>query len=200
MLTGGYDLWDPLASAVVRDPSIIQTREARLRVVEGTGLDGGRLVEDPGGASVTYATAADRARFEALLLGALRTGAARGDAFSPVATVEVTAGDGVCDVTAPDPMPRGLVGLRLTARAAGPASALLFGLQALTWAEIQAFAAKPDFEHPPAVQQIAAAYLDAAGTATAYGDVIAGPLGLACAVGSFDAPTIQLRGPFQVAP
>ena len=87
MVQGGFYLWDPLAAAAVRDPSIVTTRAATLRVEEGAGPDGGRLVEDPTGATVTIATAADRERFEALLLERLRLGPPREDPFTPIGTV-----------------------------------------------------------------------------------------------------------------
>lgn len=200
MLDGGYHLWDPLASAVVRDPSLVETRKAAVRVVEGAGLDGGRLVEDPAGAAVTVAISADRDRFEALLLAALRIGSSRADAFSPVATVKVAVADGTCDVTAPTPMPRGLVALELTAPGPGPSQALLFALNGLTWPELEAFAADPDSEHPPAVEPVTGAFLETSGSTTAYGNVIEGPLGVACVSGDFAAPSIMLRGTFEVAP
>lgn len=200
MLDGGYHLWDPLSAAVIRDPSLVRTREARVRVVEGAGIDGGRLLEDPAGARVTIATSADRARFEALLLASLRTGAPRANKFSPVATIEITVGDGVCEVTAPDPIPTGLVEVRLTSTGAGLGQALLFGMNDVTWAELEAFAANPDFENPPAVQSVAAVFLEAPGSGTAYGNVTEGPLGVACLLGEFSAPSIMLRGPFEVAP
>ena len=200
MLDGGYHLWDPLSAAVIRDPSLVQAREARVRVVEGVGIDGGQLVEDPAGARVTIATSADRARFEALLLAGLRTGAPRANAFSPAATIEITVGDGVCEVAAPDPIPSGLVEVQLTSTGAGLGQALLFGLNDVTWAELEAFAADPDFENPPAVQSVAAVFLEAPGSGTAYGNVTEGPLGVACLRGDFAAPSIMLRGPFEVAP
>jgi pyrimidine-specific ribonucleoside hydrolase len=200
MLDGGYDLWDPLASAVVRDPSIVSMRTTKVRVIEGDGLDGGRLVEDPAGASVTYATSADRGRFEALLLGALRLGAPRADPFNPVGTISVAAGPGTCDVVAPNPVPRGLVQLQLTAAGTEPTQARIFGTNGIAWADVEAFAANPDFDHAPDVQQFAAAFVDAPGSTSAYGNVTAGPIGIACAIGDFDSAAIELRGPFQVAP
>lgn len=77
MTASGFYLWDPLAAAVVRDPSVVTTRPATLKVVEGAGRDGGRLVEAADGAPVTIATAADREAFERLLLASLRLGGPR---------------------------------------------------------------------------------------------------------------------------
>jgi pyrimidine-specific ribonucleoside hydrolase len=94
MRSAGYYLWDPLAAAALRDPSLVETREATLRVVEGAGLDGGQLIEDPAGAHVTVATAADRAAFEALLLARLRIGPPRENAFVQAAALNASDGTG----------------------------------------------------------------------------------------------------------
>jgi inosine-uridine nucleoside N-ribohydrolase len=193
-----YFLWDPLASAVLRDPGVVTTRLAHLRVVEGSELDGGRLIEDPAGASVTIAIGADQARFEALLLAALRQGGPRANAFAPVATIGVVVGQDRCDVTIEPPgPPAGLYRLDVRSEATGPASAIVFGLGEASWSEVQAFAKAPDFEHPPPVVPAAQANLAASGTATAWGNVPAGVFGVGCAVGDVANPSITLRGPFQ---
>jgi pyrimidine-specific ribonucleoside hydrolase len=194
----GFYLWDPLASAAVRDPGLVTTRQAHLRVIDGSGLDGGRLVEDPAGASVTIATGADRARFEALLLAALRQGGPRAGAFTPVGTIAVIVGQDRCDVTIePSAPPPGLYRLDVRSEVAGPASAAVFGLGDVTWAEIQAFAEAPDFEHAPPVILGPQADLATTGSSTAWGRVPAGQFAVACAVGDFATPTITVRGPFQ---
>jgi pyrimidine-specific ribonucleoside hydrolase len=199
MVGGGYYIWDPLAAAVVREPTLVTTRPASLRVVEGAGLDGGRLVEIASGALVTIATSADRARFEELLLASLRIGEPRPNPFQPTGTVRVTAGLDVCEVSLePVSMPAGL--LQLDLQANGPASTVAFSLAGVPWSELEAFARAPDFEHPPAVTQVAGAFLESPGSASAWGTVDAGPIGIACAVGDFERPTLLLQGPFEVVP
>jgi inosine-uridine nucleoside N-ribohydrolase len=194
----GLFLWDPLASAVVRDAGVVTTRAAHLRVVEGGGLDGGRLVEDPAGTPVTIATSADQARFEALLLAALRLGDPRANPFTPVAAIQVAAGQDRCDVTIdPKKPPAGVYRLDFRDDVAGPASAIVFGLGEVSWAEVQAFVKAPDFEHAPPVIQVAEADLAAPGTTTAWGTVPEGQFGVVCLVGDFEAPAITLRGPFE---
>lgn len=197
---GGLYLWDPLAAAVVRQPGLVTTREARLRVVEGAGLDGGRLIEDSAGAAVTIATSADRAAFEALLLGWLRIGGPRPQAFAPVGTVTVAVGPGRCEVEfEPADLPAGLVQLDLTSTD-GAAGAILFGTAGIPWADLEAFARDPDPGTPPPVAEIAGAFLEASGSTTSWGATEPGEIGVACAVGDFDAPEILLRGPFVVGP
>jgi inosine-uridine nucleoside N-ribohydrolase len=198
MTAGGFYLWDPLAAAVVRDPSIVQGRPATLRVVEGSGLDGGRLVEDPAGAPVTVAIGADTDRFEALLLAALRIGGSRGSSFSPVATVAINVSPGQCDVTWLGPPRPGLVEVRLTLAGAMPGGAIVFFTKGVDWAELEAYAADPDPQKPPDVDTLAFPQLGAAGSTTSYATVGNGPLGIACVTGDPTAPKVQLRGPFPV--
>ncbi|MBI2781083.1 MAG: hypothetical protein HYX55_04715 [Chloroflexi bacterium] len=72
--------------------AFVTLAQVRLTVVEGAGLDGGRLHEDPAGAAVTVALAADRTRFEKFLLERLRLGAPRTRPFTEVGSVTVTGG------------------------------------------------------------------------------------------------------------
>lgn len=199
-MTGGdYYLWDPLAAVAIREPAILGTRTATLRVIEGAGLDGGRLVEDPAGARVTIATSADRGAFEERLLASLRLGAPRGAPFEPVATVSVSVAPDECEVRIePTPPPSGLFRLDLRSTAPGPASALVFGLAGIPWADLEAFAAAPDFDNPPPVAEVAGAFLEGPGSTTAWGTSEDGPVGVGCLLGSFERPTLRLRGPFEV--
>jgi inosine-uridine nucleoside N-ribohydrolase len=199
MLSGGFYLWDPLAAAVVRDPSVVTTRSAALSVVEGEGLDGGRLVETPDGAQVTVATGADRAAFENLLLPALRLGAPRAAPFTPASTVRVIADAERCDVSVDvDPVPSGLTRLELEWQGEGAASAFLFSSDGIEWPEIEAFVAAPDFSDPPSVGEVAAISLESPGSGAGFGEVTTGPLGLVCVIGSFEDPILRLAGPFEV--
>ena len=200
-MTGGdYFLWDPLAAVALRDPSVVTTRPATLRVVEGDGPDGGRLVEDPAGARVTIATGADRAAFERLLLASLRLGGPRDQPFEPVGVITIGIGPGTCEVTLePAAPPRGLVRLDLRSSIDGPTTGLVFGLAGIAWEDIEAFAAAPDFENPPAVDEIASAFLEGPGETSGFGTASEGPIGVACGVGSFEQPAVELRGPFDLA-
>lgn len=200
MTSGGYYLWDPLAAVAVRDPSVVTTRTVTLRVVEGDGQDGGRLVEDPAGASVTIATGADRAAFERRLLASLRLGGPRGQSFVPVGVISVSLGPGSCEVTfEPATPPAGLLQFDLQSTIEGPSSGLVFGVAGIAWEEIEAFAAAPDFDNPPAVDEVASAFLEGPGEASGWGTASEGPIGVACATGAFDRPDIVLRGPFDLA-
>jgi inosine-uridine nucleoside N-ribohydrolase len=200
MLEGDFFLWDPLAAAVVRDPSLVRTRTATVRVVEGAGLDGGRLVEDPAGAPVTVAISADRAAFEAQLLASLRSGPARANSFVARSTIRIQADGDTCRPTLdPSPIPPGLLRLELDWAGRGPMSAFLFATAGVDWSDLEAFVANPDFENPPAVAEVTGVGLDTAGSGVGYGEVEQGPLGLACAFGSFEEPTFRLYGPFEVA-
>jgi len=200
MFEGGIYLWDQLAAAVVRDPSLVTTRSATLRVVEGAGLDGGRLVEVSDGAQITIATGADRPRFEALLLASLRLGSPRAEPFTPASTIRVLADAERCDVSLEvDPVPIGLARLELDWQGEGAAGAYLLSIGELPWSELEAFAAAPDFSDPPPIEQLAGVGLEAQGSGAGFGDVASGPLAIACVLGDFESPVIRLRGPFGVA-
>ena len=181
-------------------PGVVTTREARLSVIEGADLDGGQLIEDAAGTSVTIATSADRPSFEALLLTSLRQGGARANAFTPVATIHVVAALDRCDVTVdPSAPPPGVYRLDFRSEVDGPASAVVFGLGNVSWAELEGFVKAPDFEHTPPVIQVAQTDLAAPGATTGWGSAPPGQLGVACLVGGFEHPTITLRGPFATA-
>jgi pyrimidine-specific ribonucleoside hydrolase len=197
---GGLYQWDPLTAAVVRQPGLVTTREARLRVVEGAGIDGGQLIEDPAGAAVTMAISADRAAFEELLLGWLRIGGPRPQAFAPVGAITVSVGPDRCEVAFdPADLPAGVVQLDLTSTE-DVASAILFGTAGVPWAELEAFARDPDTDAPPPVTEIAGAFLEAAGETTSWGVIEPGEIGVGCLFGDFESPEVVLRGPFQVGP
>lgn len=200
MRTPDYYLWDPLAAAAIRQPALIETRSASLRVVEGAGLDGGQLVEDPAGSAVTIATAADRAAFEAFLLDRLRLGAARENAFTVVGTVSIRGGDGTCTVTLdPTSPPAGALQLRLENLGDAQLNAIVFELGDVTWSTIQAYVDPFDPSvPPPPVTPVGQLLLEGPGTTTGYGVSPAGSLGVACLVGPFDGPEVFLAGPFPI--
>lgn len=202
MTGGGFFLWDPLAAIIARDPTVVTLEPKRLRVFEGDGPDGGRLVEDVAGASVAVATSADRRRFEALLLERLRIGPARDNAFAAVGTLTVLAGEDRCEASLePRTPPSGLLRIDLTNTGAAPVNVAVFELGGVTWQGVLAFAAayRPDASPPP-VNAVAQFGATAYGNATAYGSSPAGSLGVACFTGSPQDPTIVLAGPLPIGP
>jgi pyrimidine-specific ribonucleoside hydrolase len=201
MTDGGFYLWDPLAAAVVRDPTIVTTQPATLRVVEGAALDGGRLIEDASGSPALVATSADRDRFEAALLASLRIGGPRTDSFTPVGVLRIRVAPDVCEPTfEPDPLPEGLIRVEVDSTLHEPISTFVFGTAGIDWSLIEAFAAAPDYEHAPAVAVVASVSVAGPGSTTGWGDLRGGPLGVACAFGDPQAPRILLRGPFELSP
>jgi inosine-uridine nucleoside N-ribohydrolase len=205
MRSSGFYLWDPLAAAAVRDPSIVETRQASIRVVEGAGLDGGRLIEDSAGAPVTIARSANREAFETFLLSRLRLGSPRDVTFAPVATLSVTVGDSACAARLDPPSPpAGLIRVEVT----GPGSSYLaievFELGGMSWEEVEAFAADPpapsSSASPPPINEVAWLESTGQGSGTGYGTTPPGLLGVACIAGTFEAPTATLAGPFEVGP
>lgn len=64
---------------------------------------------------------------------------------------------------------------------------------------LEAFAAKPDFANPPAVNQVTGASMERPGQATGWGEFSAGPIGVACLFGDLARPDVLIRGPFELA-
>lgn len=71
--TGHYYFWDPLAAVLVTDDDVARYRIESLLVIEEEGPQCGRTQVDAHGYPVRMAVAADRAHFEACLLGQLAT-------------------------------------------------------------------------------------------------------------------------------
>jgi inosine-uridine nucleoside N-ribohydrolase len=204
MLDSGFYLWDPLASVAIREPSVVTTSVASIRVVEGDGPDGGRLVEDPNGAAVTIATAADRPAFEAYLLSRLRIGAPREVGFETVGTVRVLTGGGACEATLDPPVPpAGLLRIEASNTTAEAAGAVVFELGPVSWAEIESIAKNgiDAGQSPPPVHEVAYVEAPPGGSATSFGESPAGQLGVACFSGTDpEAPDIAFAGPFPIGP
>jgi inosine-uridine nucleoside N-ribohydrolase len=200
MVEGGFHLWDPLA---LRDPSIVTTRTARVRVLEGAAADGGRLVEDPAGADVTIATSANRPRFEEFLLEHLRIGGPRAQSFAPVVTLTVAVGPTTCEAAFTPSARAGLARIEATSSAGDPRGVVVFGLGELTWDQVVAFSSAPPQAgaSPPPVAF--ATFLDVApgGAATGFGELTAGQAGVACLrdEGQDADFSMALAGPFEVA-
>ncbi len=208
MWSSDYYLWDPVAAIAVTRPDLLATREATLRVQEGAGLDGGRLVEDAAGHPVTIATSADRSGIEAHLLSTLRIGGARANAFRMTATVNVAVGDRTCDARF-DPIDPTAGLFRVEAANSGPEAVVViaFALGSVTWAEVEAFvaeasasgAASPGVSPPPVIE-VVNTNVGAGGTGSLYGESPPGEFGVACVWGSSVRPDIRLSGPFIVGP
>ena len=68
--------WDALAAAMLVEPAVVTTEEARIAVTT-EGPEAGRTIRSDGGTAMTLATAADRAAFETAFLAGLRAGGPR---------------------------------------------------------------------------------------------------------------------------
>jgi inosine-uridine nucleoside N-ribohydrolase len=204
MTSGGFYLWDPLAAAVIREPAMVTTREATLRVVEGADTDGGRLLEAADGDRVVVATSADRPTFEAFLLARLRIGPPRAAAFNAVGKLLVSIGAGRCEARLePTTPPAGLFEVEVANDGSVEEGAVVvFGLGDVPWSVVQDFAAHPpgpgvEASAPPVVQ-VAFIEVPTGAPAVAFGDAPAGQLGVACLAGTVERPEYTLAGPFAI--
>lgn len=202
LVTGEPMLWDSIAAMTLIHPEVVSVREARVRVVEGDGLDGGRTIEDPAGARVVTATGADPVLFRTLLFAALRRGEPRPDPFTATVVIRVQAGASTCEARIEPPAPRaGIVRLDGVGLPDAEAQITAFELGEWTWEELEAFAAQPVFdENTPHIETIAAVALEPGAAGTAYGEAAVGPFGVACLTGTLETPVIRLSGPFRLLP
>jgi pyrimidine-specific ribonucleoside hydrolase len=69
---GAYYLWDTLAAVLFTDPSLSTFREERLQIIED-GIESGRTVKAPNGASIRIPSSVDATRFQHLFLDVLNT-------------------------------------------------------------------------------------------------------------------------------
>ena len=200
LVTGEPMLWDSLAAVVMLHPEVATFEERTVRIIEGDALDGGRTLSDPEGVPVLAAMSADAAGFRERLFAKLRRGEPRADPFTVSAVVAVEAGPGTCEAELVTPDARaGVLRLDGTAAAGADVQVIAFGLGALTWSEVEAFAAAPVFDEPPPIVDIAFLQVAPGQTGSAYGEAPAGQIGVACLTGTFEAPTITLAGPFELA-
>jgi pyrimidine-specific ribonucleoside hydrolase len=195
-----YYLWDPLASVAVRDPAVISTRSVPLTVVEGDGLDGGRLVEDDAGAEVRVAASADRARFEAFLLEELRRGAPRVNPFTLAGTVAIRGGGETCEATLdPATLSDGWLLVEVENVGSELLNVVVFELADVTWEDVEAYVESFDAEvPPPPVHLIAQLNVEGHARSTGSGSSPAGMLGVACLSGAPDSPSVRVAGPFPI--
>jgi hypothetical protein len=100
----------------------------------------------------------------------------------------------------PDPLPEGLIKVEVESTLHEPVSTLVFGTAGIDWSLIEAFVTAPDYEHAPAVAEVANVSVAGPGSTTGWGDLRDGPFGVACAFGDPQAPRILLRGPFELSP
>jgi inosine-uridine nucleoside N-ribohydrolase len=69
--SGRMFFWDPLAAAILTNPSLATFEDRTLTVVASEGGSNGRTLESPSGASMRVCTGVDGARFEELFLDVL---------------------------------------------------------------------------------------------------------------------------------
>ncbi len=116
--------------------------------------------------------------------------------------IRVHAGASTCQASIEPPAPRaGIVRLDGVGLPDMETQITAFALGEWTWADLEAFAVQPVFgENTRPIETIATVGLKPGAAGTAYGEGSAGPFGVACVTGTFEAPVIRLAGPFELGP
>jgi inosine-uridine nucleoside N-ribohydrolase len=141
--------WDALAAAMLIEPAVVTTEEARVAVTT-EGPEAGRTIRSDGGTAMTLATAADRAAFEKAFLAGLRAGGPRRTPFEVKGGLTVTFDGTTCasDVSATVPAGASMVSFVNDSKVSSVA--VVAGLtKGSTYDDLDAW----DGDHPGSIEQ-----------------------------------------------
>jgi pyrimidine-specific ribonucleoside hydrolase len=111
---GGSSFWDPLAAAVLAEPSLATFDDVRIRAVEADGARWGATEETSAGALVRAVTTADADRFEDVFLSTL-DGRPAAPPVRVAPDVDVTCSDAGCTAPADRTVKPGDISIRVVA-------------------------------------------------------------------------------------
>jgi pyrimidine-specific ribonucleoside hydrolase len=142
LVLGGQFFWDPLAAAVLEDPSVVTTKQVGLRIGFDDPLELGRTLLDEGGVPVEVAVSGNEARFSSVFLAGLRRSPALPTPFAPEGPLTVAFDGTTCRVAGADGLRAGPYWVAATNDSA---SDLTVGLVTLhpgaKWEQLVAYAA-----------------------------------------------------------
>ena len=147
-LTVDTSFWDTLAVMALVDPTLVTWEDLSARVELG-GPSSGRLVRDPSGRPLRAAMSADRDRFMAAYLAALRRGGPRPEPFTVTGTLAVRWDGTACRIEGEPPTQAGLTRVVLSNESTVDAGAVMAGVTApKTWADAVALVDGLDLSEP----------------------------------------------------
>lgn len=201
---GASSYWDPLAALTLTDPSLATWEDIAV-TMQPTGPGAGRLSRDAGGRMVRAAMAADGDAFMTRFLSRLRTGEPRANPFTVAGELEVHWDGSACTIAGDPPTTPGTTRFTLVNTSDGDVN--LVGAAPTppkSWDDVMAWVRAADFSdpslQPPAwVQPLELGFTaSAGGRAAGVAPLPAGPIGVACATGTFPDLTFHDGGSFTV--
>jgi inosine-uridine nucleoside N-ribohydrolase len=202
-LVQGSSFWDTLAAVLVSDASVATWEDVTVRV-ETQGRAAGRTVRDEAGRTVHAAMHADRDRFMATFLAALRSGDPRRGASRIAGALTADWDGNACRI---GEAPSAAGDVVLTFRNASNDSAGLALVRVVaphTWAEALRWAQHADLGDATLVQPgwivpvENAPAADAGGSATSVAKLEPGSYGAACLAGDWPDVTFTDGGAFEL--
>ena len=142
LVLGGQYFWDPLAAAVFEDPTVVTTKEVRLRVGTGYSAELGRTLIDESGVPVRVAVAAATDRFDSLFLAGLRRSPDVPTPFAPGGPLTVSFDGTTCQTSGSEDLQTGPYWVRVENTSTSDVLVAFVTLHPdATWEQLEAYAA-----------------------------------------------------------
>jgi inosine-uridine nucleoside N-ribohydrolase len=176
--------WDALAAAMLVEPAVVTTEEARVAVAID-GPEAGRTTRSDGGTAITLATGADREAFEAAFLAGLRSGGPRKTPFEVKGDLAITFDGATCAADLPATPAAGPYMASFANTSNVQAVAVVAGLtEGSTYEDLDAWIRDHPgtIEQPPMVVVLGFVYLEPATTGSGLAELVPGDAFITCLV------------------
>jgi pyrimidine-specific ribonucleoside hydrolase len=176
--------WDALAAAMLVEPAVVTTEEARVAVTT-EGPEAGRTIRSDGGTAITLSTAADRAAFETAFLAGLRAGGPRRTPLEVKGDLAITFDGTTCASDVPATVPAG-ASMVSYANASGVESVAVVVrlIEGSTYEDLDTWMKDHPgtIEQPPMVDVPGFVYLEPGTTGSGLAELVPGDAFVACLV------------------
>ena len=176
--------WDALAAAMLVEPALVTTEEARIAVTT-SGAEAGRTIRSDSGTAMTLATAADRAAFEKAFLAGLRAGGPRRTPIEVKEDLTVTFDGTTCvsDVPATVPVGTSMVSYANDSNAQSVAVVVRL-IEGSTYEDLDTWMKDHSgtIEQPPMVDVPGFVYLEPGTSGSGLAELVPGDAFVACLV------------------
>jgi inosine-uridine nucleoside N-ribohydrolase len=176
--------WDVLAAAMLVEPAVVTTEEARVAVTT-EGPEAGRTIRSDGGTAMTLATAADGEAFEKAFLAGLRAGGPRRTPLAVKGDLAITFDGTTCVSSVPATVPAGAYTVSYANDSQVQSVAVVVRLiEGSTYEELDAWIRDHpgSIEQPPMVEVSGFVYLEPGTTGSGLAEFVPGDAFVACLV------------------